>query len=266
VWAGQLDADVQLRPSKGAHVVLPAAAFGFPTASMTVAVPGEPNRWVFALPQPDGLVYLGLTDDPIDGIPDEPVADAADREFLLRVLGAHLTRPLTDDDVIGSYAGLRPLLSGTEGRTADLSRRHAVRQGSNGAWSVVGGKLTTYRRMAEDAVDAIGIAHRPCRTRDLPLLGAAKTPVAQGVPARLIRRYGSEAPQVAALAGDDASLLTPVAPGVPVLGCELVWGVAQEGARTVDDLLARRTRLTLVPEWAAAARPAAEAILATSRA
>ncbi len=263
VWAGDLDPDVRLRPSKGAHLVLPAAALGHPTASMTVAVPHASNRWVFALPQPDGLVYLGLTDDPLDGPrPDEPSVDAADTEFLLGVLSAHLRRPLTGADVVGSYAGLRPLLDGADERTADLSRRHAVRRGSNGGWSVVGGKLTTYRRMAQDAVDAVGLTAAPCRTKDLPLLGAARMAVAQGVPPRLVRRYGSEAGRVAALAAHDATLLEPVAEGVRVLGAELVWGVVAEGARTVEDLLARRTRLSLVPAWAAAARPAAEQALA----
>jgi glycerol-3-phosphate dehydrogenase len=263
VWAGDLDDNVQMRPSKGAHLVLPASAFGFPTASMTVAVPGESNRYVFALPQPDGLVYLGLTDDPVDGRPpDEPEASPADAEFLLATFSPHLRRPITSADVVGSFAGLRPLLTGTGGRTADLSRRHAVRRGAHGAWSVIGGKLTTYRLMAQDAVDATALAAGPCRTTDLPLLGAGRAAPRGTVPARLVRRYGAEAGQVAALADEAPELLRPVAPGVPVLGVELAWGVQAEGALTVDDLLARRTRLSLVTAWAQAAQPAAESILA----
>jgi glycerol-3-phosphate dehydrogenase len=266
VWAGDLDPDVHLRPSKGAHLVLGAGTLGFPQVSMTLAVPGEANRWVFALPQPDGLVYLGLTDDPLTGAaPDEPTSSAADEQFLLSTFSSALRRPLVHDDVVGSYAGLRPLLTGTEGRTADLSRRHAVRRGSHGAWSVVGGKLTTYRRMAEDAVDATGLRGGPCRTGDLGLLGSVTSLAPPGIPSRLVRRYGGEAEQVAALAADDPSLLEPVAAGVPVLGVELAWGVVAEGARTVDDLLARRTRLSLVPDWAAAARLRAEQILARHR-
>ena len=266
VWAGDLDPGVRLRPSKGAHLVLPASALGNPAASMTVTVPGEPNRFVFALPQPDGLVYLGLTDDAVDGAPpDEPAASEADERFLLETISAALRVPLTPADVVGSYAGLRPLLAGTEGRTADLSRRHAVLRGSQGAWSVVGGKLTTYRQMAQDAVDATGLEAGPCRTRNLPLLGAANVPAPQGTPARLVRRYGSEAADVAALADGDPRLLEPVAAGLPVLGVELAWGVVAEGARTVDDLLARRTRLSLVRDWGEAARPRAEEILAAHR-
>ena len=111
--------------------------------------------------------------------------------------------------------------------------------------------------MAQDAVDRLTPA--PCRTRDLPLLGAG--PVAPGLPARLVRRYGSEAAQVAALADGDPRLLAPVATGVPVLGVELAWGVHAEGALTVEDLLERRTRLSFVRAWEQAARGAAEQAL-----
>jgi glycerol-3-phosphate dehydrogenase len=257
VWAAGLAPDTQLRPSKGVHVVLPAALLGNPTASMTVAVPGERNRYVFALPHPDGLVYVGLTDDPVEGpLPDVPVADEAEIAFLLDTLSRGLERPLSRADVVGSFAGLRPLLAGVEGRTADLSRRHAVVPGGDGLWTVLGGKLTTYRRMAQDVVDQL--TDVPCRTRDLPLVGASTGPC-RDVPARLIRRYGGEAAQVAVLADEDPRLLEPVAPGVPVLGVELRWGVVAEGALTAEDLLERRTRLSLVDAWEEASRPAAEA-------
>jgi glycerol-3-phosphate dehydrogenase len=254
------DPTTRLRPSKGVHVVLPAAALGHPAAAMTVPVPGEPNRWVFALPHQDGLVYLGLTDDPLDGpLPELPRAEEPEIAFLLDVLSRGLEVPLARTDVVGTFAGVRPLLAAETGRTADLSRRHSVTRSSDGAWTVLGGKLTTYRAMAEDAVDAV--SDRPCRTRSLPLVGATG-PVPTGVPARLVRRYGSEAGQVAELAAADPRLLDPVAPGVPVLGVELLWGVVAEGALTAEDLLERRTRLSLVDAWGAAARPAAERTLA----
>jgi glycerol-3-phosphate dehydrogenase len=262
VWAGTLAPEAQLRPSKGVHVVLPAALLGNPTASMTVAVPGERNRYVFALPHPDGVVYVGLTDDPIDGpLPDVPTASEQEITFLLDTLSRGLERTVSRTDVIGTYAGLRPLLAGAEGRTADLSRRHAVVDGGDGLWTVLGGKLTTYRRMAQDVVDKL--TEVPSRTRDLPLVGATG-PVPRDVPARLVRRYGAEARQVAALADNDSRMLEPVAPGLPVLGVELAWGVAAEGALTAEDLLERRTRLSLVDSWHAAARPAADAALAVS--
>jgi glycerol-3-phosphate dehydrogenase len=229
---------------------------------MTVPVPGQRNRYVFALPHPVGIVHVGLTDDPVDGpLPDVPRADEAEIAFLLDTLSRGLERPLSRADVVGSFAGVRPLLAGAEGRTADLSRRHAVVQGENGVWTVLGGKLTTYRRMAQDAVDVLTGA--PCRTESIPLVGATGPDVA-GVPERLVRRYGAEAGDVAALAAQDPRLLEPVAPGVPVLGVELAWGVHAEGALTAEDLLERRTRLSLVDAWHAAARPAAEAAMASA--
>ncbi|HWG94394.1 MAG TPA: glycerol-3-phosphate dehydrogenase/oxidase [Mycobacteriales bacterium] len=265
-WAGTLARDIALRPSKGVHVVLPAAALGHPSAAMTVPVPGQRNRYVFALPHADGVVHVGLTDDPVDGpLPEVPGVEAAEEVFLLDVLSRALERPLSRADVVGRFAGVRPLLAGAEGRTADLSRRHAVVQDGTGAWTVLGGKLTTYRQMAEDAVSAATAAVAPgtaCRTRDLPLVGAGPAP--SGVPARLVRRYGSEAADVAALADADPRLLAPVAPGVPVLGVELLWGVRAEGALLPEDLLERRTRLSLVDAWAEAARPAVEEALAAA--
>ncbi|MGI8535008.1 MAG: glycerol-3-phosphate dehydrogenase/oxidase [Mycobacteriales bacterium] len=258
-WADRLAPETRLRPSKGVHLVLPAGRLGHPAASLTVRVPGEHNRYVFALPHADGIVHVGLTDDPMDGpLPDVPRAQEHEIAFLLETLSRGLELPLSRADVIGSFAGVRPLLAGAHGRTADLSRRHAVVRGDDGLWTVLGGKLTTYRRMAQDTVDRL--TDRPCWTTRLRLVGAAGR--AAAAPARLTRRYGAEAADVAALAGADPRLLEPVAPGVPVLGVELAWGVLAEGALTTADLLERRTRLSLVDDWHEAARPAAEAALA----
>jgi glycerol-3-phosphate dehydrogenase len=265
VWADTLEPEVALRPSKGSHLVLRAEALNSPAAALFAPVPGASNRYVFALPHPDGTLHLGLTDDPIDDRPDVPTPEPAERDFLLGVLSPLLARPLTSADVIGAFAGLRPLVAGSDPnrRTADLSRRHLVHRGAGGLVTVVGGKLTTYRKMAEDTVDELGLTDVACRTRTLPLLGAdrrdrlARLPA----PARLIRRYGTEAAAVHRLAEADPSLALPVADGVPVLGAELAWGVVAEGALTVEDLLERRTRLSFVPEEAEQARPAAERIL-----
>jgi glycerol-3-phosphate dehydrogenase len=269
VWVPELEPEIALRPSKGAHLVLSGAALGYPRAALTVPVPGETNRFVFAMPQPDGLVYLGLTDDPITGpVPDVPFADEAEETFLLDVVSRALAVPVTPQDVVGSFAGLRPLAATGAGRTADLSRNHVVHRGGDGVVSVYGGKLTTYRKMAQDAVDTLargpaGLPAGPSPTRTLPLVGAA--PPAElaevAAPARLVRRYGTEAGLVASMAEEDPSLLAPLAPGIPVLGVELAFGVRHEGALTVDDLLARRTRLALAAEQAERARPAAERIL-----
>jgi glycerol-3-phosphate dehydrogenase len=235
-------------PSKGVHVVLKAATLGHPTASITVPVIGESNRYVFALPHGDGIIHVGLTDDPVDGpLPEVPHAEESEIAFLLDTLSRGLETPLQRSDVIGTFAGVRPLIAGAEGRTADLSRRHSVTL-DDGVLTVLGGKLTTYRTMAQDAVDLL--TDVPCRTEDLPLVGAGRTGRS-----RLERRYGDEATAVAALG------TAPLVDGVPVLEGELRWALQAEGALTLEDLLERRTRLSLVDAWADAARSAALEIL-----
>ncbi|MBN9110518.1 MAG: glycerol-3-phosphate dehydrogenase/oxidase [Pseudonocardia sp.] len=259
VWAGGLVDGVTLRPSRGSHVVLPAAALGNPTGALTVPIDGSLSRYAFALPQPGGLVYLGITDEPVDGpVPDVPEPTEREIRFLLDVLNAALTTPLRRDQVLGAYAGLRPLLDDGRHSGADLSRKHAVLTSASGVVTVVGGKLTTYRAMATDAVDAAVAARSlsagPSLTATLPLVGAG--PVPAGLPPRLVERYGSEAAQVAAC-GDTE----PIADQVPVSPAELRWGVTHELALDVDDLLDRRTRVGLVPSRRAVAEPAARAAL-----
>ena len=155
VWAGQLVPGVELRPSRGTHQ-LPAELFGGLRAGIVVPVPGERARGVFALPVPgERRVYAGLTDEPVTGPPPGvPELSEAEIAFLLDVLGRVLEIPASRGDVLGGFAGLRPLLAGPHGSSADLSRRHAILTSPDGVITVVGGKLTTYRRMAQDAVDA----------------------------------------------------------------------------------------------------------------
>ncbi|GGK72101.1 glycerol-3-phosphate dehydrogenase [Sphaerisporangium melleum] len=179
VWAGLLSPSVRLRPSRGTHLVLPAGALGGPRASLHVPMPGGGARFALVLPQSDGRVYVGLTDEPVDGpVPDVPEPPEADVALLLEVLNAVLATPVAREDVAGAYAGLRPLLDGG-GRTTDLSRRHAVIAAPDGVLTVVGGKLTTYRRMAQDAVDAAFPGAPPSRTARLPLTGAPGGPRAR---------------------------------------------------------------------------------------
>ncbi|MEW2294246.1 glycerol-3-phosphate dehydrogenase/oxidase [Streptomyces sp. NPDC006743] len=271
VWAGGLVDGVRIRPSRGTHLVLRAARLGPLPAGLHIPVPGETNRFVLVLPQGDGRVYVGLTDEPVDGgIPDVPEVPETDIGFLLDVLGSALETPVRREDVVGAFAGLRPLLdtgsggpSGAASRTADISRRHAVLTSPEGVVTVVGGKLTTYRRMAEDAVDAAvrtrGLAAGPSPTAALPLVGAASPRALAALPAprRLVRRYGTEAPAVHALGAADPELREPVLEGHPVTRAELVWAVRHEGALDESDLLDRRTRIGLVPADRAAALPAA---------
>jgi glycerol-3-phosphate dehydrogenase len=272
VWAGQLDPGVRLRPSRGTHLVLRAATLGYPAAALTIPLPGETRRFVFALPQPDGLVYAGLTDEPVDGpVTDVPQPSPGEVGFLLDVLATALDIDLSEADVVGTFAGLRPLLAGAAARTADLSRRHAVRISPDGITTIVGGKLTTYRRMARDAVDAAVATARltagRCRTAHVPLVGAGSPRQLARVaaPERLVARYGVEAPAVLSLIRDQPDLLAPIADGVAVTGAELLWAIRNEGALTEDDLLDRRCRTGLVPEDRRRALPAVRALLAVER-
>ena len=242
--------------------------------AVTATVPGEFNRFVLVLPQPDGTIYVGLTDEPVDGeIPDVPTPSEPEIGFLLDVVSSAFTRNLRRADVVGAYAGLRPQLATRDGSTADLSRRLAVLTAASGVVTIVGGKLTTYRRMAEDALDTAltnaGIEVGPCRTRTLPLSGAApREDLARlELPDRLVRRYGTDAELVLRSAREvsglpDVELLAPIADHIPVTLAELLFGITHEGAADAGDLLERRTRIGLIPEDADLARPAAERALA----
>jgi glycerol-3-phosphate dehydrogenase len=273
VWADQVVPGLALRPSRGTHLVLRAGSLPGVDVAVSAPVPRSVNRFLFTLPQPDGLVYLGLTDEPAFGeVPDVPVPEAEEIDFLLATMSSAFARPLTRADVVGSFSGLRPLLA-AEGSTADLSRKHAVVTSETGVVTIVGGKLTTYRRMAEDAVDAVVAGRRlecgPCRTAELPLVGAAPRARLAGIaaPARLVRRFGVEAPEVLIDAvrrtgRSEADLLSPVSPTVPVTWAELLWGVTHEGALDLGDLLDRRTRVGMIEADRAQAEDAAREALA----
>ncbi len=272
VWAGDLVPEIRLRPSRGTHLVLRKETLPGVRCAVMAPVPGANNRFVFALPQPDGTFYVGLTDEEVEGeIPDVPEAPEEDIYFLLEVINSVLQQEVRRADVVGAYAGLRPLLD-TGTSTADLSRKHAVLLSTTGVVTVVGGKLTTYRRMAQDAVDkavaTAGLSAGPSRTRTLPLLGAAPRPQLAALQAsqRLVRRFGTEAALVlanaVALTGlSESELLAPIAPTLPATLAEMIFGVTHEGATTTDDLLDRRTRIGLVPADRELALPAAERAL-----
>jgi glycerol-3-phosphate dehydrogenase len=260
VWAGEIDGSLRLRPSRGTHLVFDASVFGNPTAALTIPIPGELNRFVFAMPEQLGRVYLGLTDEDAPGpIPDVPEPSAEEIAFLLDTVNTALGTALETGDVIGAYAGVRPLIdtsgAGFEGRTADVSREHAVVESSSGVISVIGGKLTEYRYMAEDVLHrAIELRHLhagECRTRNLPLVGApanpgSTVPPMAGLPESLVLRYGAEAAHVIGAStcerpGD------PVADGIDVTRAEFEYAVTHECALDADDILDRRTRIGLVP-------------------
>lgn len=263
VWAADVAPGLRLRPSRGTHLVVSQEAFGGLTAGLTVPIPGHFGRYVFALPAPDGRVYVGLTDEDAPGaVPDEPEPAASEITFLLDTINRALAHRLTRQDVLGTYSGLRPLLDTGSDDTSDLSRKHQIITGEDGLLTVVGGKLTTYRRMAQDALDIglqrAGLIAGECRTRRLPVVGAASLAELDRVdaPTRLLRRYGTEAAQVLAL--DDRERIS--AATEHTMG-ELRFAVEHEGALDVADLLDRRTRIGLDPAARATAHAAAEATL-----
>ncbi|MCH9666491.1 MAG: glycerol-3-phosphate dehydrogenase/oxidase [Actinomycetia bacterium] len=270
VWAGEVDDSIRLRPSRGTHLVFDAAAFGNPSAALTVPIPGELNRFVFAMPEQLGRVYLGLTDEDAPGpIPDVPQPTPSEITFLLDTVNTALDTSLGPNDVIGAFAGLRPLIDSGDGNTADLSREHAVVESPSGVISIVGGKLTEYRYMAQDVVDRAatlrGLAVGVCRTHNLPLVGAPANPVATlrsaaVLPGSLVARYGAEAPNVIARAACDRPIDQAV-DGIDVTRAEFEYAVTHECALTVDDILDRRTRIGLVAADRARAEGVAEEML-----
>jgi glycerol-3-phosphate dehydrogenase len=256
-----------IRPAKGIHVALPWEKVRNDIAAI-VPVSGD-SRMIFVVPWGD-TTYVGTTDTDYDGPLDDPPCTPADVDYLLAALNGISEEKLTADDVVGTWAGLRPLLrTGRSTRTADLSRRHTVQVSSSGVVTVTGGKLTTYRRMAADAVDevveALGERARPSTTKHLRLFGGEgiAPPEAALEPStheHLTGRYGTEAGAVRALTIDDPDLAAPLVPGLPYLRAEARYAVRDEMARTLDDVLSRRTRARLLARDASAA--AADAVAA----
>jgi glycerol-3-phosphate dehydrogenase len=261
-----------IRPAKGIHITVPWSKVRNDIA-VVVPVPKD-KRSVFVvpwLPNDDGtfqLTYIGTTDTDYDGTLDDPQCTAEDVHYLLSAINLAVREPLSEADVLGTWAGLRPLVkAASSGRTADLSRRHKVTTSERGLISVTGGKLTTYREMAEHTVDAVARSRadlprsaRRSRTRRLRLRGAAGAP--KGTAPHLHHRYGSEATEVLALVAGDPSLGPPLVAGLPYRRAEAVFAARHEMACTVDDVLARRTRARLqARDASAAAAPDVAALL-----
>ena len=274
VWADELrsldtpGSPRRIRPAKGIHLTVPSSALPCDVAAVVTAAD---KRSIFVIPwgAADGgvpLTYLGTTDTDYDGPVDDPQCTAEDVAYVLDTINRWISRTLTPQDVVGTWAGLRPLLVGDDlgEKTKDLSRRHKVTTSASGVVSIGGGKLTTYRRMAQDTVDVVagrlGTTRR-CPTKRLLLRGSpglddagrARLGVAPPVAAHLASRYGTEARVVAALVAADPALGRPLVAGLPDLRAEVVHAARHEMATTVDDVLARRTRLRLQARDASAA-------------
>jgi glycerol-3-phosphate dehydrogenase len=246
-----------VRPSKGIHLVVPkdrirsAYALILPTEKSVLFVLPWGQHWIIGTTDTDWALHL-----------DHPAANRADIEYLLDQVNGVLARPLTRADVVGVYAGLRPLASAGGKDTTKVSREHEVRRSAPGFVSVVGGKYTTYRLMARDAVDAaakeLGFTVAASRTADLPLLGASGLPAAEQRAAahpsaadlgaaqvrRLVERWGSLALEVLDEIAGDPSLGEPLPGAEAYLGADVSYAASHEGALHVDDVLTRRTHIS----------------------
>ena len=255
-----------IRPAKGIHLTLPWDKVRNEIA-VVIPVPKD-RRSLFVVPWGD-RTYVGTTDTDYDGPLDDPQCTPDDIAYVLRALNHSITTGITEADITGTWAGLRPLVKQTGGRTADLSRRHQVTTSPSRVVSVTGGKLTTYRRMAADTVDEVmDLLERRgrSRTKRLRLLGAegyTEPAESAGEAAHLAGRYGSEAALVESLYDADPALRQPLVPGLPYLAAEAVHSARHEMATTLDDVLARRTRARLLARDASiAAAPAVAALVA----
>jgi glycerol-3-phosphate dehydrogenase len=243
------EAQGMIRPSQGVHIVLPRRFLGGESAIMVPHT--DDGRVLFAIPWHD-VVVVGTTDTPMEETRLEPVPLDDEVEFLLTHAARYLTEDPTRADVRSCFAGLRPLVSqGDAGDTASLSRDHTLHVSSSGLLTLTGGKWTTYRKMAEDAVDhgivLGGLAPRDCITRDLSIHGFHIHPERFGE----LEAYGSDAPAVEALIRSDPAFAEPLHDRLRPRAGEVVWAVREEMARTVDDVLARRTRSLILDARAA---------------
>ena len=273
VWADEVRAldegsdPHSIRPAKGVHVTIPWEKV---RNDIAVIIPVRSDkRSLFLVPwgeQPDGTfrhVYVGTTDTDTDEPLDDPQCTSDDIDYVLTALNEALTETVTRDDITGVWAGMRPLVKsasaeGDSAKTADLSRRHQVAISESGVVRVNGGKLTTYREMAEDTVDVVvrqldaPRRTRRSATRRLSLFGATRRSrdgrARDGrgsTTAHLARRFGTQADEVRALVAFDPTLGEPLVPGQPYLRAEAVYAARHEMATTLDDVLVRRTRAHL---------------------
>jgi glycerol-3-phosphate dehydrogenase len=261
VWTGGLGSSASSKPftitmSKGVHVLVPRSRIRLDLGLIT----RTEKSVLFVIPW--GRCWLlGTTDTPWEGDPDRPAATRADVDYVLAHANALLREPLRMRDVVGVYAGLRPLITGGAAETTKLSREHAVAEPEPGHVVVAGGKLTTYRVMAADVVDVaargLGAAVAPSLTKRLPILGAvgyhelladrfalaARAGLPVSTVERLLGRYGSAVTELLSLVEDDPALAAPLGDGY--LAVEAVYAVTHEGALDLADVLTRRTRIAI---------------------
>ena len=279
VWADGLhrlddaSSPTSIRPAKGIHLTVPRVKL--PCDLATVLPVQEDHRSITVIPWNEHT-YLGTTDTDYSGPLDDPRVEPRDITYVLNAVNAAVSSPLRPEDVTASWAGLRPLLATTDARgpapssrTADLSRRHKVERSASGLITVTGGKLTTYRKMAADTVDAVqrelGSTGVASRTKRLRLRGSEPVNALQarqladklGLDAHVLdhlqRRYGGETMAVLGLSIDRPELRARLVDGLAHLEAEVVYAARFEMATCVDDVLSRRTRALLLDARSAAA-------------
>jgi glycerol-3-phosphate dehydrogenase len=230
-----------VRPSQGIHLVLDKSFLGTKDALMIPKT--EDGRVLFAVPWHDKIV-IGTTDTPLDEHTLEPVALEEEIEFILRTAAMYLKRAPERKDVLSVFAGLRPLAAPqtANAKTKEISRSHKLIVSDSGMITITGGKWTTYRQMGEDTVDrairTAALPHRNCKTKNMRIHGYQERVNGTGH----LFVYGQDADAIRALKLENAIWEKPLHPRLPYTAAEVIWAVRQEMARTVEDVLARRTR------------------------
>lgn len=275
--AGDAGGGLRVRASKGVHLLVPRDRI----RATTGLIARTERSVLFVIPWGDDHWIVGTTDTDWRLDLDHPAATRADLDYLLAEVNSHLVEPLGHSDIVGVYAGLRPLLAGESDSTSTLSREHAVSRPAPGLVSVAGGKYTTYRVMARDAIDAavadLGHPVPGSCTQRVALLGAdgfaaawnsrqataRRRRMALPTLERLLRRYGSLTDELLDAVDAEPSLGHPVAGAEGYLGVEVVYAVTHEGALHLEDVLARRTRIAIeTPDRGLAAADAVAGLMA----
>jgi glycerol-3-phosphate dehydrogenase len=262
VWTDEMqqllgeEGEFTVKASKGIHILVPRDRI----KAKVGMILRTPTSVLFTIPWHNHWI-IGTTDTEYDLDKADPTASAEDIEYVLGQANRVLKQKLTKDDIVGTYAGLRPLVAGNADSTAKLSREHLVIETTPGMIVVAGGKYTTYRVMAYDTVDAalksMGKQAGPCVTRDIPIIGvdgyqaawnrrelmADRTNLHVARIEHLLKRYGSLSEDVLALGQEDASLLEPIPGADTYLKAEVVYSAREEGAMHLEDLLVRRTHI-----------------------
>ncbi len=256
------DVPTLMAPSQGFHLVFDRSFL--PSESAIMVPHTSDGRVMFAIPWL-GHTLVGTTDTPIDTPTLEPKPHEAEIEFILETAGSYLLRAPTRDDVLSVFVGIRPLVkSGDSKLTSALSRDHTIHFDRSGLLTTTGGKWTTYRNMAEHAVDQVAdfarLAERPCTTRTLNVHGFHSNAERFGS----LRMYGADAIGIQELMRATPSLAAPLHPALPYTAAEVIWATRHEMARTVEDVLARRSRaLFLNARAAQAMAPEVARLMAT---